>query len=86
MTLSPKNDFLSDKTRADVHGDIAASPMFKRACEVALLEYALKLNGEDPRTALKLHGAKMVLNILLNLSNPQFEPDSEGDFPHLKPI
>lgn len=49
--------------------EIVMSPAFRRAAEVALLEYCVQLNCDDPRAALKIRGAKQVLDILLNLGD-----------------
>lgn len=65
--ITPKLDYIkTDSKRADSIQEIVMSPTFRRAAEVALLEYAMRL-GEGPATGLKISGAKGFLEELLNV-------------------
>lgn len=68
--ISPKESFLSDKTRADRHNETVLNPSFRVACETAFASYLIKQSGSDPRVAPILEGARGVLDELLNLGLP----------------
>ena len=73
LRLTPKQGFLNDPHAASVHSDLMASPAFKSAASVALLQYQFNLlpGGSEPTAlaaaALRLSGAKAFLDTLMNL-------------------
>lgn len=75
ISLTPKQDFLADKSRASVHQDAVASPAFKSAAATALLELQIRLPvtnlGDASIAQIKLKGAQEFLSILLNLGEPE---------------
>lgn len=85
--ISPKSEYCSNhKVDAEQHMEIVYSPAFRRAAEVALLEYCVQLNCDDPRAALKIRGAKAVLDILLNLGNVDSSPPRADDSDQLTSV
>lgn len=76
--ITPKLDFIRDSKIADSHQETVLSPKFRKACEVALLEYTLGLSTTTlqsaAETAYKLQGAKDVINVLLNLGDQHKGP------------
>lgn len=83
-TLIPKAEFLRDEKRAGQHQDIVLNPEFKKAIEIALLQYAMNLGGDTAdltrlsTIGLRLEGAKGFIDELLNLGNrtkPAFAVD-----------
>lgn len=86
-TISPKSDYCTNhKADAERHMEIVYDPKFRRAAEVALLEYCVQLNCDDPRAALKIRGAKAVLDILLNLGNVDSSPARADEDDKLTPV
>lgn len=94
--LTPKLTWLSDKPTASAHGDLMASPMFKRACEAAMLTYQQSLLPSDDSNpqllagvTLRLAGAQGFLRTLLNLSEPampETTPSPTGLVPPEQPF
>lgn len=85
--ISPKAEFCSlHKSEAERHMEMVYTPQFRRAAEVALLEYCVQLNCDDPRAALKIRGAKAVLDILLNLGNVDSSPVRADEDDKLTPV
>ena len=82
--IEPKKDFLTDSKAADRHTEIVMSPEFRHATLIAFAEFASKLDGKNPVSAPKLEGAKEVLNILLELGNPNV-PDNVIQMKELEP-
>lgn len=82
VSLAPKGEFLSDPKVAGSHQDIMASPSFRHAARMALLEYQYgqKFESNPAAAGMKLQGAQDFLKILLNLGNPTStasQPDTE---------
>lgn len=71
MTLSPRTSFLKFDGKA--YMEIADSPVFHRALEVALSEMHLSpVKGLDPAACWnQLEGAKRLLQILLDMGEPE---------------
>lgn len=65
--IDPSARFRSDSNRTNNHRDLVENPVFKEAVETAMLSYFLGLDGVDPRSALKLQGAKEMIEKLMNL-------------------
>jgi hypothetical protein len=78
IALTPKPDFLSDKTRASAHQDIMASPAFKAAASAAMLQMQIELRSQNLGDAsihqIMLKGAEKFLSVLMNIG----EPDKPG--------
>lgn len=90
-TLIPKAEFLGDPKRADAHQEIVLSPAFKKAIEIALLQYAMNLGGDTAdqqrliTVGLRLEGAKGFIDELLNLGNAT-KPIYQRDESELEPV
>lgn len=84
-SISPKSRFLSDRALASQHSEMVVHPGFRAAAEAALLNYAIKLDGHDVRSALKIQGAKEVLQELLNLGDPS-KPLMQSTTEELNPV
>jgi hypothetical protein len=89
IALTPKHDFLSDKLRASTHQDVVASPQFKSAAQLALLEMQFRSGftniGEASINYIKLKGAQEFLTILINLGEPD-EPRRNHTQESLNPV
>lgn len=89
LALAPKNDFLHDAKRANLHQDVMASPQFQLAAKTALLEYQVRLcNGPTDAALVAVHrlrGAEDFLRLLLNLGEPE-KPKFEAKLEELKPV
>lgn len=90
-TLSPKAEFLGDPKRADAHQETVLNPEFKKAIEIALLQYAMNLGGTGVDSqqlvtvGLRLEGAKGFIDELLNLGN-KTKPIYQRDETELEPV
>jgi hypothetical protein len=75
ISLTPKLDFLADKTRASTHQDFMASPAFKSAALAALLQMQLNQTvtnlGDASIAQIQLKGAEQFLRILMNLGESE---------------
>lgn len=91
MILSPKASFLADSKAAGEWQDVVASPLFTKAAEAALLQYAVGLGGtgmDGPTLAIvgmKLEGAKGMLDALMTLGKLT-KPDIDVSNDNLTPI
>jgi hypothetical protein len=89
--LTPKAEFLADAKRAGAHQDMVLSPEFKKALEIALLQYAMNLGGDTAdqqrliTVGLRLEGAKGFIEELLNLGN-RTKPIYQKDPAELEPV
>lgn len=86
MIISPKLNYISNDPRAaDNIQEFLLSPVFQRAAEAALLEYAIGLDTSNPTTAPKLGGAKGFLDVLMDIGN-KTPRNTLGGEPQLTPV
>jgi hypothetical protein len=80
--IQPKTAFINpvnppapgQRTEGGQWADLCKTPLVRRAFEVALAEYVVKLvvePGMPGGAAFKMQGAREVLNVLLNLGEEQ---------------